>query len=109
MKPATKDERSLLLFLETRAVDHSGRVSTARMNDEDFEIATRWNEEEYVAFGRIAFEDIIELGTHNTSTHWCHLSPEAWSDVHELRRARAERLWESRTFRSTKEEMAGVA
>ena len=42
-KPLSKDEKSLLLFLETRAVDYGGRVNVQHMNLEDMEIAKRWN------------------------------------------------------------------
>lgn len=38
----TSDERSLLLYLETRAVDHGGKVDAQHMNKEDFDIAKKW-------------------------------------------------------------------
>jgi len=39
----TKNERSLLLYLETRAVDYGGIVDTRHMNQDDMEIAKEWN------------------------------------------------------------------
>ena len=37
----TSDERNLLLYLETRAVDHGGLVDAKHMNKEDMEIAEK--------------------------------------------------------------------
>jgi hypothetical protein len=98
LKTMTKDERSLLLFLETRAVDHAGRVDTRHMNSDDFEIAKRWDAEGFVNFGRIAFEHCNDRGS-----HWCKLSPEAHQLCGEERAARAERTWKKRTWRTTEE------
>jgi len=89
----TKDERSLLLYLETRAVDYGGKVDVRHMNKEDMDIAKGWNTMGFLKFGRIKFHDI----THNMS-HWCELSDEAWAIAHEERRARYERLAPQQTF-----------
>jgi len=37
-----KDERSLLLFLETQATDYGGLVDARHMNDEDMRIVEQW-------------------------------------------------------------------
>lgn len=100
----TKDERSLLLFLETRAVDHRGRVDTKHMNSEDMAIAAQWHLEGFVNFGRIASEDLNQYGS-----HWCHLSEQAWMLVAEERKARAERMWAKRTWKTTDEKRARAA
>ena len=97
----TKDERSLLLFFEDRAVDHSGRVQTAHMNADDMALAKRWDGEGFVCFGRIASEHLSDSGT-----HWCHLSDEAWSLASAARKARAARQWEARRWQTTKEKRA---
>lgn len=102
MDLTTKDERSLLLYLETRAVDHGGRVADANINAEDLAIAERWNAQGYVNFGRVAWEDVT-AGRVTGSAHWCLLSPEAFEDAHRLRRERAARMWANRTWRSTAE------
>lgn len=52
----TPTERSLLLYLETRAVDHGGAVAGAHMNKEDFDIAKRWAKERFVRFSRVLSE-----------------------------------------------------
>lgn len=41
MNDLTKQELSLLLFLETRAVDYGGRVDTRHMNMDDMTTANR--------------------------------------------------------------------
>jgi hypothetical protein len=54
----TRAEMSLLLYLETQAVDYGGRLEGARMNADDLATAKRWNKRGYVLFGRIAANDI---------------------------------------------------
>lgn len=99
----SRDERSLLLFFECRAVDHSGRVKTVHMNDADRAIAERWNAEGFVQYGRICAENLSEHGT-----HWCQLSDEAWALAHAERKARAARTWEKRNWRTTEEKRAAA-
>jgi len=96
----SKEEISLLLFLECRAVDHSGRVKTIHMNTDDMKIAERWNEEGFVKFGRIAFANLTKG---RDGTHWCHLSEEAWRVAAAERKARAGRLWIKRIWKTTEE------
>jgi len=94
----TKDERSLLLFLESRATDQSGRVQTRHMNEADMKIVERWNAEGFVKFGRIRSADLSDLGS-----HWCFLSDEAWTLAHAERKARAYRTWTNRQWKTTDE------
>ena len=94
----SKDEKSLLLFLETRAVDHAGKIQTVHMNEDDFKIAERWNKKAFIKFGRIAFED-----TDKSGTHWCSLSEEAWTLAAAERKARATRTWLKRTWKTAAE------
>lgn len=89
----SKDERSLLLFFETCAVDYGGKIDVRHMNKEDMDIAKKWNKEGFVKFGRIKFHDII--GKH---THWCEFSEEAWKLAHQERRARCCRIMSHNTF-----------
>lgn len=104
LETMTKDERSLLLFLESRSVDNSGRVKTVHMNADDMKLAERWNREGFVKFGRIASEDLTEYGS-----HWCHLSDEAWQLAAAERKARASRTWEKRDWKTAEEKRALVA
>lgn len=94
----TKDQRSLLLYLETCAVDASGRVNGKRMNQDDFRQAAVWNNAGFIRFGRIASECVNQYGA-----HWVEFTDAAWQAVHAERRARAERLRARRTFRTTEE------
>jgi hypothetical protein len=94
----TKDERSLLLYFESRSIDYYGRVDPRQMNDEDREIAERWNKEKFVLYGRIASDWVNEYGS-----EWCRLSDEAMKLAAEERKARANRMWKKRPWKSTQE------
>ncbi len=95
-----KDEKSLLLFLETCAVDHGGLVCVLYMNDNDIEITKNWNNNEFVLFGRIQFSDIVNSGG-KTYSHWCLLSQKAFELAHQERIARADRMWTKRNWKRT--------
>jgi len=82
----TRAERSLLLFLETQAVDYGGKVRSASMSDEDFEIARRWAEEGFIEFGRRPARAIMRPGVKRF--HWVRLSDRAWDLAHRLRKLR---------------------
>lgn len=86
-----KDELSLLLYFESQAVDYGGKVDVRRLNEEDMAIAKRWNEDEYVRFGRIAARDIQKF-PQNLFSHWCVLSGRAWIAAHKERRDRNRRV-----------------
>lgn len=90
----SRDERSLLLYLETCAVDFTGRVDSRRINEDDFRIAKGWNEAGFISFGRIVVRD------HNSQgSNWVELSEDAWGLAHQERRARQER--NSRRYKKT--------
>lgn len=96
LEDMTKDERSLLLYLETRAVDYGGKIDTRHMNKEDIDTAKGWNKEGFLWFGRIKFHDIAYH-----MTHWCELSDEAWSLAHQERKARYKRIASKLEFGKT--------
>lgn len=98
LETMTKEERSLLLFLETCAVDNIGRVKTKHMNVNDFIIAEKWNKEKFLYFGRIYSKDITDAGS-----HWCILTDEAWQLASEERKGRAKRTLDKRTWRFANE------
>ena len=91
----TKDELSLLLYLETRAVDQSGIVDTKHINETDFEIAHRWDKQGFITFKRWTQRD--SLGDIKQLTYITTLSNEAWVAVAQERQARAKRLYEKTT------------
>ena len=79
----TRDERSLLLFFETCVVDFTGRVDTRRMNQQDEENAKRWNNDDFIGYGRIVVKD------HNSQgSRWVEFTDDAWALAHQERRAR---------------------
>ncbi len=99
-----KTEASLLLYLETCAVDLSGRVHMDRMNAEDMAIIDRWLASGFVTFGR------IRMAHHNKQgTHWVRLSEEAAVTAAFERRARARRGWTNRRYETTTEEVQAPA
>lgn len=91
MELTTREEKNLLMYFETQAVDYGGTLESVRMNADDFAIAKRWNEAGFVQFGRIAFHD-IKMNAGVARDYWCVLSEEAWTLAHAERRARCERV-----------------
>lgn len=91
MELTTREEKSLLLYFETQAVDYGGKLEGVRMNSDDFAVAKRWNDEGFVQFGRIAYHD-IKRTSGVSRDHWCVLSEAAWQIAHAERRARCDRV-----------------
>ena len=96
-----KNDKNLLLYLETCAVDYGGKVNLVHMNKEDRDIAKKWNDEKFISFGRIVFADCVITERLKAITHWVELSESAWKAAHDERRARATRLWAKRTWSKT--------
>jgi hypothetical protein len=87
----TQAERSLLLYLESVAVDYGGLVHSQRINAEDREILERWDKQGLISYSRLTWESVQTLhDKHNTSL--VRLSEEAWRLAHEERRARYIRI-----------------
>ncbi len=105
LETMTSDERNLLLYFETCAVDYGGKVDNRHMNKEDMYIAEEWDKEGFVKFGRIKFRSIIRnispLKRSRKNTHWCELSDEAWNIAHAERRARCKRIMSRQTIDKT--------
>jgi hypothetical protein len=99
-----KDERSLLLFLETCATDQGGLVDTSHMNNNDELIVKKFCNSHFIEFGRICFDDIEKMshGLHKY-THWVNLSPDAEMLAYQERSLRAARMWNKRTWKKTDE------
>jgi len=96
-----REERSLLLYLETRAVDHAGAVATPHMNRDDMVQAKLWSISGFIEFGPIAPRDHRRL----KAKWWVRLSARAWELAHQERKARAQRTWKSKSWeKATKEE-----
>lgn len=96
----TKDEKSLLLYLETCVVDDQGLIDSRKMNIDDWRKLELWTESRYVQSGRVASAWIKSPGIKN---HWVVLSDLAWRHVGELRREKADRVWGKRNYKTTSE------
>lgn len=97
----TKDERNLLLYIETRAVDYGGSLDNRHLNEGDMKILERWKEEGFIDFGRIAFKTTPEFC--KTFTLWATLTEEAWKEAWTERIARFTRVYENRRWMTTEE------
>ena len=89
-----KNEKSILLYLETCLVDQRGRVESQRMNEEDFENIEKFKKENLIDFGRIPFKELEKLNKLSGPriyTHWIKSTDEAWKSAHKFRRERAEK------------------
>jgi hypothetical protein len=104
MEMLDKKGLSLLLFLETAAVDQGGKVNIAHMNESDMTLAEGWHEAGFIGFGRIIAADCSPRGT-----HWVHLSDDAMTAAHAERKARAKRMWHSRLYITTEEKREDAA
>ena len=91
-----KDHCSLLLYLESCAVDHFGRIDLRKMNNVDQDIVREWGSEGFVAFGRIQWADVTPDGG-----CWCTLSEAAFTAAGILRKERAQRMWSKRRWKTT--------
>lgn len=84
-----KDERSLLLYLESCAVDGYAKLDQRRMNDIDRAYAEEWNRVGFIQYGRVKAEEISRSAS--KCTHFAILSNDAWTMAHMERRNRANR------------------
>lgn len=102
MKPLsefTRDEKSQLLYLETRIVDYAGKIDGRHMNAGDWEIMGRWRSVGFIDYGRICLEDAKS----GNGADWCQFSGQAWEYAHKRRKLSAENRWENRTWKTTQE------
>lgn len=97
----TNGQGRLLMYLETRAVDHAGRVNGQHMNAEDFADAKFLENEGLIKFGRICSDHVNSDGA-----NWVEMLDPAWEYVSKLRRAKSVRMFTARTWMSTAEKRA---
>lgn len=90
---------SLILYLESRAVDYGGRVNHEHLNVSDLAIIREWVDGGYIEYGRIASEDVSVNGS-----MWVKLGDRARGVVATKRKEMAERRWETRTYQRTCDE-----
>ena len=87
-----RQEKSLLLYLETRVVDKSGIIDYQHLNDDDWEILEGWSRAGFVKAGKA--DDVDD----SPSAHYVILSVEAHKTAALLRVMRADR-WLARSKR----------
>lgn len=88
LQDLNKDERSLLLYIETCAVDNNLKLDTRKLNDADWKILEIWKVMGFINHGRIRFKSI----KNPFQTQWVELSDPAWELAHKERRERANRM-----------------
>lgn len=88
----SREEQSLLLYLETCVVDNSCFIDTRYINEEDLEILKKFQDNDLIKFGRYSKKDVVtemySLG------YWVYLSNEAFALAHQLRKERALRAYD---------------
>lgn len=91
LKEMNKDERSLLIYLETCMVDYRGKIDHRRLNNSDVNLLESWNNSGFIDYGRVEMAD-IEKSNYKHYTHWIILSNDAWKLAHQERINRSLRM-----------------
>lgn len=100
----SKDERSLLLFLETCAVDNGGLIDVRHMNDDDFSIADDWQDKGIIEWGRLSFADVEKYGKNRSPySRYVIMSQQAFNLAHQERIERSIRMLKKRTWKKAGE------
>lgn len=86
----SRDQRSILMYAETCAVDYGGLLEGSKMNAADLAALSTLIDGGILTFGRIPGRLV---GTFRRPiTHWCELTEAGWALSHQLRRARAAKV-----------------
>lgn len=85
----TKDERSIMCYLESCSVDQGGMVEGIRMNSDDHEAIERLKACGFVEFGRIPAKLLGASPGGKKYTHWTRLTETGWNLAWKCRRYRA--------------------
>lgn len=83
----SKDEKSILVYVECCAVDAGGLLEGQRMNAADHEALRKFKAAGLLDYGRVPAR-LLGTGARNW-THWCDLNAVGWSLASELRKLRA--------------------
>ncbi len=95
----TKQEKSLLVYLEVCLVDSTGKINGVNIDNQDIDILKRWSKLGFIDYGRIHSSHIHDRYT----CTWCTFSNEAWKLAHKERKLRSNRMLKKRAWRSTEE------
>jgi hypothetical protein len=85
----TRDQKSLILYVETRCVDHDGLLRGEQMNQEDRENLKVFQESGHLTYGRVPAMMLSKL---SGQTHWATLTDAGFALAHALRKERASRI-----------------
>lgn len=99
LETMSKEERSLLLYLETCMVDNRGRIDQKKLNNDDRHILEIWDDAGFIKFGKIHLDKYME----SMGSYWIELSDKAWKLAHQERIARSKRMLEKRTWIKSEE------
>lgn len=91
LEKMSRDERSLLLYIETCATDEAGLIDSRKVNEDDIEILKEWDETGFISYSRLTWNSIQKLSSHYHTSR-VFLSEDAWKLAHEERRARNKRM-----------------
>lgn len=90
----SREEKSLLLYLESCMVDNRGRMDSRKINDEDEHILIHWREIGFIDFGRIHPDEYML----NMGGRWIELSDDAWELASIERYERSVRMLKNRAW-----------
>jgi RecB family endonuclease NucS len=97
LEEMSKDERSLLLYIETCVVDYAGLIHSLKINEDDRTLLKKWDESGFISWSRITFKSLQLLSDKHRST-LVRLSEEAWTLAHQERRNRALRMTSQKPY-----------
>ena len=97
----SKDELSLLLYLEVCLVDFGGLVDTRKMNEDDEFILKDWIIEEFVQCFSIPLENryLLPREIRHHKTRIIKFSQKAWDYSYRARKMRARRMASEAPYR----------
>lgn len=90
----TKDQKSVLLYAETCAVDKGSLLEGVRMNEADHEALRVLQEMGFLKYGRIPYRLIEERPSwfQSNPTHWVKITDAGWALASACRKARSSHL-----------------
>ena len=100
--PYPVNKKSLLLYIETCAVDYIGTIDRKKINDEEFEQLEEWKKTGFLkVFERIYSKKILKIQktSSRVPTHICKLSRRALRQAQRERRTRIERTWKKESHK----------
>ena len=86
-----KHERNFLLYAETCAVDHGGRLEGIRMNNDDMVAAKSLEQKGICSMVRLKMHYIQSLPHTRKYTHFVSITEKGWGVVAMLRQEKATR------------------